>query len=324
MKRPFRLARRLALAAALMLPVPMAAAADSLGPVTLKAHATVQGDIVHLGDLFEGLGAKSGTAVARAPSLGSPVELDARWLAALARGHDLAWRPQSRFDRIVVERASLTLPTEQIGDALLAALADQLPDADLEIKLDNPTMRLLLPAESEPSLAVRGLVYHPASGRFRAQLVAPADGQPRVRSAVSGRALQMAEIPVLRQSVDPGQPIRPQDVDWLRVRQDRSQRGIVRDIDGLVGKSPRRPLSVGQPIRQADLRDPVVVAKKSLVVIRLTTDRMTLTAQGRALEDGSQGAAIRVMNTKSNTVINATVVRPGLVDVIAASQVASQ
>ena len=324
MRLSARTLSRLILVTALLALAPIAAAAPAAAPVVLKHHAVIHGDIVRLGDLFEGLEREAEIAVARSPAPGSRVELNARWLAALARHHDLAWRPQSRFDRILVERASLTISAEQIRDTLLAALSEQAPDADFEIAMDNPSLRLLLPAEAEASLAIRGLVYHAASGRFRGQLVSPAEGQPIIRSGLSGRAVRMAEIPVLSRRVAPGEAIASEDIGWLRIRHDRSQRGIARDFESLVGKSPRRPISVDQPVRMGDLREPVIVAKKSLVVIRLTTDRMTLTAQGRALEDGSKGDGIRVMNTKSNTVINATVVDSGLVEVVAATQVAAQ
>lgn len=324
MRRIVRKQLRLALAAALLASAPIVASAQGPVPVALKHHAVIHGDIVRLGDLFEGLSEEANIAVARSPKPGVQVELDARWLAALARGHDLAWRPQSRFDRIQVERASLTISSEQIRDSILMALADQAPEADFEIALDNPAMQLMLPAEAEGSLAARGLVYHAASGRFRAQLVSPADGPPALRSGVSGRAVKMKEIPVLRRRVATGEAISEDDITWKRIRHDRSQRAIVHELEDLLGKSPRRPISVDQPVRLGDLREPIVVAKNSLVVIRLVTDRMTLTAQGRALENGSQGAGIRVVNTKSNTVINATVAQAGLVEVIAATQVAAQ
>jgi flagella basal body P-ring formation protein FlgA len=45
---------------------------------------------------------------------------------------------------------------------------------------------------------------------------------------------------------------------------------------------------------------------------------MELSVQGRALEDGSQGDVVRVMNTKSNTVVSAVVVDSGVVVVMPA------
>ena len=44
---------------------------------------------------------------------------------------------------------------------------------------------------------------------------------------------------------------------------------------------------------------------------------MVLTVKGRALEDGAQGDVVRVMNVKSNSVVNALVIDAGSVVVTA-------
>ena len=302
------------LAAPAGLPVSAPSAAEP-SAVTLKSLALIEDDVVRLGDLFDGLGAAAETAVARAPEPGKTVELGARWLAALARGYELPWQPASRFERILVERHSRVIEAERIQDELLLRLAAQSPQSDFQLSLDNPALEIVLPADADTSLAIRNLVYNPSNGRFRAQLVVPAEGPAVSQTAVSGRAVEMIEIPVLVESVAPGSEIRPSDIDWKRIRADRNHRGLARDLESLAGKSPRRPITIGQPVRLSDLREPVTVAKNTLVVIRLSTPSMTLTTQGRALEDGATGAAIRVMNTKSNAVINATVVRAGMVEV---------
>ena len=72
-------------------------------------------------------------------------------------------------------------------------------------------------------------------------------------------------------------------------------------------------------VRTTDLQTPVVVGKNSLVTIRLETNRMQLSVQGRALEDGAAGDVVRVMNTKSNSVVNAVVVDTGSVVVVPAA-----
>ena len=73
----------------------------------------------------------------------------------------------------------------------------------------------------------------------------------------------------------------------------------------------------GQPIREGDLRAPIVVARGSLVGMTLTTPNMVLTAQGRAIEDGAMGQVIKVMNTQSKTTVDAVVEGPGRVVVSA-------
>ncbi len=49
---------------------------------------------------------------------------------------------------------------------------------------------------------------------------------------------------------------------------------------------------------------------------------MTLTAQGRALEDGGAGDTVRVVNTQSNTVVQAVVTGANRVSVLPAGTIA--
>jgi flagella basal body P-ring formation protein FlgA len=80
--------------------------------------------------------------------------------------------------------------------------------------------------------------------------------------------------------------------------------------------SPRRPIRAQDIVRSTDLQTPVLVAKNSMVTVRLETDRMQLSVQGRALEEGAGGDVIRIMNTGSNTVVSAVVVDTGTVVVV--------
>lgn len=283
--------------------------------VTLKATVMLDDPVLRLGDLFYGLDESADIAVARAPAPGRSVELDARWLSALAQGYGIPWRPNSGFAQVVVSRASRAIDATQIEDALRSALAARGAAGDLTVLLDNPAQRLHLPTEAAASLAVAGLAYDPTSGRFRAHLVAPAEGPPAVRSTVTGQAVRMTQVPVLAHQLAPGAVIGRGDLDWLNLRADRVPGNVVVDYDNLLGKSPRRAIRPGQPVRRSDLREPVLVARNSLVVLRLELNRMVLTAQGRALEDGAAGEVIRVRNTKSNTVVSGVVAETGTVRV---------
>ena len=47
---------------------------------------------------------------------------------------------------------------------------------DIEVELDNPNLSLHLPLDAAPSLALTGLRFDRASGRFSGTVAAPADG----------------------------------------------------------------------------------------------------------------------------------------------------
>jgi flagella basal body P-ring formation protein FlgA len=320
-----------ALALALALGSAAAPGADAMAagedlaapPLVLKTEVVLEDNVLRLGDLFEGLPAEADRPVARAPQPGRWVQLDARWLAALAEGHGLDWQPASALDRVTVSRASQTLGPEAIEAALRDSFARKgFPgglEGELEVLLDDPAASLQLPTRAEPSLAVAGLSLDPASGRFSAQIVAPAGPTPQVRMTVTGRALVLAEVPVLSRRVAPGEVIGPGDLEWRSVPAERLAKNAVLDPANLLGKAPRRAIRPGEPVRATDLREPVLVPKNSLVTLRLETDRMVLTVQGRALEDGAAGQVVRVMNTKSNTVVNGVVVKAATVRVVQAA-----
>jgi flagella basal body P-ring formation protein FlgA len=304
------------LALLLAAPAVQATGTATAVPAMVKPHVIVDGPMVLLGDLFGGAGEQGATAIARSPEPGKRVEVGARWLAAVAKAYGLAWQPNSRYDRVVVERSSQVIDTRRIETELTDALALRGATGRISLLLDQPGLRLDLPTDAAPTLAISGLNYDPSSGRFTAILLAPASGTPLAKATISGRVVTMTEVPVLRRRVEPGEVIRADDVEWSSVRTDRIGRDVIVDSENLIGMSPRRPVRPGETVLASELRAPVVVAKNSLVTIRLDTDRMSLSAQGRALEPGSAGDVIRVMNTKSNKIINAAVVDSGTVRVV--------
>jgi len=310
------------LAFALLLPALPAAAASPAAAVedlvVLRAAAVVEDDVVRLGDLFDGIAdpALAATPVARAPEPGVAVEIGARWLYAVAKAHDLPWQPRSRYERVSLQRASQDVSTDEIEAALRLALADQGIDGNVQLALDDPDMRLRLPSNTGGGLRITRLTVDPGNGRFLAQAVAPAAGEVKARLSITGRAVALTEVPVLKNGARPGEVIRERDIEWMSVQASRLTRTTVTDPGSLVGMTPRRPIRAQEVVRSTDLQAPVMVAKNSLVTIRLQTDRMQLTVQGRALEDGAEGDVVRVMNTKSNNVVSAVVIDSGAVEVV--------
>ena len=291
-------------------------AADQTGDeVMLKPDVLLDDAVVRLSDLFEPLAPVPDRAIARAPAPGKSVELSARWLATVARSHGIAWRPATRYERAVVTRRSATIEAPAIKAALRDALSDAGVHGDISIMLDNPELALHLPVDSAAGLGLTGLAYNPSSGRFRAQAVASAEGGPVAKVTVTGRAAAMTEVPVPRRRILPGEIVRAGDLDWRSLPADRLAGDAVLDHNAIIGMSPRRALKAGEPVRGAILQEPVLVSKNALVTLRLATERMVLTAQGRALEPGARGEIVRVVNTKSRTVVSGVVLADGTIDV---------
>ena len=300
----------IALTAALPARAEMAALPSA--PPRLITMVTVTGDIVRLGDIFENTGAKAETPIAYAPAPGRRATLDANWLADTARQNDLSWKPHSPAEQATVVRASQKIGGEAIMAELAGALRSYSGDAELKIELDDRTPELNIALDAPPTLTIGNLRINETTGRFTAAVLAPAD-HPTVELPISGRAMRMTEVPVLAHRIDRGDVIRLGDVVTAKVAMSLVGRDTVTDAKDLLGLEATRQLSAGAPIRTQDIRPQVLVPKNSLVTIVLRHGGMELSVQGKALEEGSKGDVVKVINTKSKRVLEGQVDGPGTV-----------
>ncbi|MBY6262299.1 flagellar basal body P-ring formation protein FlgA [Azospirillum sp. 412522] len=191
------------------------------------------------------------------------------------------------------------------------ALSRVITAGRLQMELDSRAVELRAP-QGAGGLAVENLYYSPVQGRFAAEIVVTGS---QVRLPVSGRAFGVVQIPVLSRRIIPGDVIGPGDIDWQDVRADQTTSDTAATDAQLIGMTPKRGVSTNQPVRLRDLQSPRMVDKGSMVTITLSTQSMTLTTQGKALQDGGKGEVIRVVNTQSNRIVEATVAGPNVVAV---------
>ena len=184
-----------------------------------------------------------------------------------------------------------------LSDRLAAALA--LPPS-ATVELDNPRL------DTAEAVAVENVVLDPRTSR----LVATVDG-----ARITARVRRTIELPVLTRYVQPGETIGEDDVAFVTIRADRLGHGVAGEAESLVGKTPKRPVRPGEPVRLADIRAHAVVKKSELVTILVENGALRLTAQGKVSEDGALGAPVRVSNTRSGKTLDAVVVGPGLVKI---------
>lgn len=297
------------------LPATAADIQTAAAPIALKPQVTVDDDLVRLGDLFHGDIAKAEVPVARAPAPGERVQLQAQWLWSLAKAYGVSWRPRSTLETVTLTRESYLLDAAAAEGILLDAMALRGRDAGgLAVQLDNPRFAAHLPTAAAGRLEVAHLDHDPRSGRFAATLRSTADapGQP-VSIALTGRLQEIVEVPVLARRIAPGDVIGHGDIEWLAMPADRVAGNVVTEAADLVGSSPRRGLRAGTPVRVSEVGAPILVEKNQMVLLRVQTPSMQLTAQGRAMQEGARGEIVRVLNTTSNAVVTGTVAGSGLV-----------
>ncbi|MGF7177755.1 flagellar basal body P-ring formation chaperone FlgA [Azospirillum doebereinerae] len=203
--------------------------------------------------------------------------------------------------------------TSHVEAVLSDALSRFVTVGRLQMELDTRAVELRAP-QGAGGLTVENLYYSPVQGRFAAEIVV-SNTQPTVRLPVAGRAFGVVQVPVLSRRVVPGDVIGPADVDWQDVRADQTSSDTAATDAQLIGMTPKRGVPTNQQVRLRDLQSPRMIDKGALVTITLATDSLSLTTQGKALQDGGRGDVIRVVNTQSNRIVEATVAGPNIVAV---------
>jgi len=285
---------------------------------TLRPVVTVTAATLRVGDLFSGAGQHAGEVVAMAPPPGTQVVFDASWLAATAQSHGLNWTPADDSVSTQVSRAATLVGQSEISRQLAQRLAPNNDNA--RVVLDGD-VRLYVPIGSDTDIGVENLEMDTVSGRFNADLRAPAD-DPTVNTVhVSGRLQDVLQVPTLGRPMMPGDVIGPNDIAWVPIDVSELPPGDVMDAADLIGHTPRHPLRAEVPLRTVDVEVPLLVHRNDAVMIVMEMPGLSLTAEGRAIDGGGRGELIRVVNIQSNRTIDATVLDVGEVGIAAPADV---
>lgn len=291
--------------------------ASASGSVTLTGPSIMVNEpLVRLGDVFAGADARAAaTAVAYAPQPGKRLVLDAQWLTRAARRHNLVWQPAGPGEHLVVQRQSFVVTREDVEGRVRAQLAERMPGTDLAVELFNVNFRLHAAGDANDTFALEDLSFDEVTRRFEAIIAAPAGSTMAQRARVSGRVHKMIAVPVPKRPISRGEILRADDLEIARLKMDQTPADIAAARDALVGKAAVRGLRAGQPVFARDVERPVLVPRDSLVTLILQAAHMRLTARGKALDAGSKGDVVRIVNEQSKQVVEGTVVAAGQVAV---------
>lgn len=295
------------------------ALASAAQAAELRPAVTVAGAAVTLGDLFDDAGAAAGVAVANAPAPGLRTEISVSRISLAARRNGIEWRNDAGFTHVVVARSGIAVADEDVAAAIAAAVearSTALPSAAaLQVDFTNGMAGIQVAENAEPTVNVEQISYNTRSGAFTAIIRAPAGDMLSPLRRVTGRAYAVLDVPVLTRDMQPGDVVRRQDIDWVRLPANRVSQNMIASIDHLVGMSPRRPARAGEPLRLSDMSPPLVVEKGAQVDVTLVSGSLTLTARGRSLQSGAVGDIVNVLNTRSNRTVQGVVTGPNMVTI---------
>lgn len=285
----------------------------------LKAEATVEGEVVRLGDLLEHAGAAAAAPVFHAPALGASGTLQVFRIAEAARQHGIRYFDTRGLAEVTVFRAARTLTLADLERAVAEAAQRHLGLADIDdaaVRFDREVRAVQVEPQASGAPRIAHFSYDPHTRRFEGTVeVAGSLRLRREALRLSGTITETAETVVLARNLARGETLRESDiVVERRPRVEVAADALLRPA-AIVGQAARRALRAGQTLRPADLMRPDLVARHDTVTIVFEVPGITLTARGKALAAGGEGETIEVLNAHSKRVLHATVRGPGLVAV---------
>jgi flagella basal body P-ring formation protein FlgA len=275
--------------------------------IGLKENSVVKDSTIKLGDIFYGLPRDEERVLGAAPRPGKEMVLNARTLLRIAISLDLAWRPSSSADRVILRREATIIDQDMIVSSIKDALLKKGMDGHYSITIPKEYEQIVLPHEEDATLDITRVVLERNKNRFDVTIAAPSKENPIQQVTLRGNIHPMIIVPVLKTGVEQGRIIQDSDIDYIEVKESAFITGTIIDDRKLIGMTPRRIAFAGRPIKQQDIIAPVIVERGELVIMSLSEGVLNLTAQAKALENGARGDVIRVLNTASNITIQALV-----------------
>jgi len=296
-------------ATAAFLTLPLCAHAATLRPFTQTEAATVR-----LADLFDNLGTTPDRVLGRGPVPGERIIVAAPQLAAIARDFNVDWRPSTGAEQAVVERRGDILPRSVIIDSVRRALEAAGAPAGSDITMPD-TQPVVIPAGSKPVPDIIQCSYDPSASRFTTLVSISSPDMPSVQMRVSGAVIVMANATVPVHRLARGSVITASDIQPMRVRVSLLRGNSAIQPAEAAGMVLKHDVAAGQPLTPLDVARPDLVRRGSLVHMILSSDGITLAAEGIARESGAEGDHVRIENPTSHAIVEAEVIGPDSVRV---------
>jgi flagellar basal body P-ring formation protein FlgA len=284
-------------------------------PARLKSEVTVSSDIVRIGDLIENAGVAANTPIFRAPDLGQTGGVPVRAVLDAVRPHGLLAVDARGLNEIAVTHASRTIPTDAIEQRIVAALAARYaigkPES-LRVSFDQIVQPIELSLTSAAEPALTRISYDKTGGRFDVTFEL---ANPRVQWRYTGTAVETVEAAIITRPLARGDIVKQNDISVERRPKSEFASEPPASAADLVGRAARNNVRAGQSLRTSDVMKPEIVKKNEMVLLHYEVPGIVLTMRGQALESGTEGDMVNVLNIQSKRTMQGVVTGPGRVTI---------
>jgi len=290
---------------------------DSIQLPALRANVTVTSDVVRVGDLVDNSGTAAQIAVYRAPDLGTTGSLPVAQVLNVLRAHDVIGVATGNIKDVSVTRLARTVAAKDIQLAVAHALEHRggLGDAEnLALTFDHELQDIYLESTNSGALQPVAARLDPRSGRFDVSFEIANDAGTPTQLRFTGTAIETVLAAVLTRDVERTEVLKASDL--IVERRPKAEVGSDAAVrDRAVGMQMRRSMRAGKPLRVADLAKPDLVQRDQAVTLIYQADGLYLTTRGKALDNGTEGDAVSVLNPQSKRTVTGVVSGRGQVTI---------
>jgi len=314
--------RSLSLAFALLAAMSATASAqaryDTIAAPVLRAQVVVSGDLVRIGDVIDNAGPAAQIAIYRAPDLGTTGAMPVDRVLTALRAHHVIGVDTRNLREISITRLARTLESKDIEAAIARALQHKNglgEAANLTLTFDRDMQDLRLEASNTGDLQAVATRFDSRNNRYDVTFeISNETAAAPTKLRFTGTAIETVEATILARGVERNEVIKSSDV----VVERRPKAEVGNDLAAwptAPGMQARKQLRVGQAVKTADLAKPDLVQKDQAVTLVYHAVGLHLTIRGKALEGGTEGDVVNVMNLQSKRTVSGVVIGRGQVSI---------
>jgi flagellar basal body P-ring formation protein FlgA len=291
---------------------------DAIAIPVLRANVTVTSDVVRVGDLIENAGTFALVPVYRAPDLGTTGVLPVAQVLSVLRQHQVIGVDTHDLKDVSVSRLARTVTAKDIQAGVAEALAHRgnLGEAaNITVTFDRDLQDIRLEASNSGALEVTAARYDAHGGHFGVtfSIANDASNEP-TQLRFTGIAIETVDAVILTRSVERADILKASDI--IVERRPKAEVGGEPAVrDRAIGMQMRHSMRAGQPVRVADLAKPDLVQRDQDVTLIYQTAGIYLTTRGKALDSGTEGDVVSVLNPQSKRTVSGVVTGRGQVSI---------
>ncbi len=218
---------------------------------------------------------------------------------------------------IAVAKEGVYLGVDDVSRAVIYEFENQGLGDDVELEFFGGKTSFSMENANIAKIMITNLQVDEDSGKFTAEAEIFADGNFVDKTTLLGRSYILGDVWVPSRDIAKDEVIEFEDIKLVKIRINRLRDEVIKEKDGLIGKQALKTLKGGKPVVVKDVRDEIVIKKGDKITAVYNHKGLQITSKMEALEDGSKGEMIRILNTKSSKEISGKVLNKNIVEIAA-------